>query len=43
MPSVVNVEITIDGNKLDGFINLSVRQNILSHHTFDIYCRIDAF
>ena len=43
MASVVDAKITIDGKTLEGFMNLSVRQNISSHHTFDLYCRLDTF
>jgi hypothetical protein len=43
MASAVDVNISIDGKKLDSFISLSVRQEIFSHHFCDIYCRIDTF
>ena len=43
MASAVDVNISIDGKKLESFISLSVRQEIFSHHICDIYCRIDAF
>jgi Rhs element Vgr protein len=43
MASVIDAKITIDGKILEGFMNLSVRQTISSHHTFDLYCRLDTF
>ena len=43
MASAVEVQITINGEKLKGFKNLSVRQNILHHNAFELYCRTDAF
>ena len=42
MATAVEAKITVDGNKLDGFISLSVRQNIFLHNTFDLYTRSDA-
>src|ERR1039457_6430916 len=43
MASAVDINISIDGKKLEGFIDLIVRQDILNHHTFDLNCRSDAF
>ena len=43
MAIVIDINISIDGNKLEGFLNLSVRQELSSHHICDIYCRLDAF
>lgn len=43
MASVVDAKITIDGKNLEGFMNLSVRQSISSHNTFDLSCRLDTF
>ncbi len=43
MASVVDVKITADGNALDGFVNLSVRQQLSQPHVFEIIFRPDAF
>ncbi|HNY01698.1 MAG TPA: type VI secretion system Vgr family protein [Bacteroidales bacterium] len=43
MASVVDVKITLGGNKLEEFISLSVRQSIAAHHSFELRCRLDTF
>jgi len=43
MATVVKAEISIKGKRLENFSSLSITQNILSHHTFEVICRPDAF
>jgi uncharacterized protein involved in type VI secretion and phage assembly len=43
MASAVEVKIYIKGKALPSFISMSVQQNILTHHSFEIACRQDTF
>lgn len=43
MATVVKAEISIKGKRLENFSNLTITQNVLSHHTFEVTCRPDAF
>jgi type VI secretion system secreted protein VgrG len=43
MATAVEVKIFIKGKPLSSFMSLSVRQTILSHHSFSVTCRPDAF
>ena len=37
------IRIEIEGEELKDFLNLSINQNIYSHHEFEVVCRMDTF
>jgi type VI secretion system secreted protein VgrG len=43
MASAIDIKITVDGKTIEGFINLSVQQDLYSFHKFELQCRFDAF
>jgi uncharacterized protein involved in type VI secretion and phage assembly len=38
-----NIRIEIDSEELKDFLNLTIRENIYSHHEFEVVCRMDTF
>ncbi|MBE0653113.1 MAG: type VI secretion system tip protein VgrG [Bacteroidales bacterium] len=37
------IQIEIEGEELKDFLNLTIKQNIYTHHEFEVICRMDTF
>lgn len=37
------IQIEIDGEELKDFLNLTINQNMYTHHEFEVVCRMDTF
>ena len=37
------IQIEIEGEELKDFLNLTINQNMYTHHEFEVVCRMDTF